>query len=371
MKEGLLYDIALPLLPEVGVVGARLLIDEFGSAEAFFNATRDDILSRNALSPKTLEGVIKEKAAALRRAEQELEFVSKHNIDTWAWTEPDYPEQLRMMHDAPVLLYGKGNISFSGHILSVVGTRSCTDRGRQQCHDIVTELARRVPNLTIVSGLAYGIDVEAHKAALEAGIPTIAITAHGLDRVYPAAHRQTAIKMLADGGILTEYMSGTEPEKQNFVARNRIVAGIAEAVLVVESKERGGSLITADLAFGYGRDVFAVPGRPQDVLSKGCNNLIRRNVAALADSAQDIIDALGWEEDSKPMQTSLDNRLFAELTENEDRLMKTLQQHEDGVHANTLVEETGIPFAEVSTMLFQLEIKGLVRPLPGAQYRAI
>ena len=370
MRESLKYDIALRLLPDIGVVGARMLLDTFGSAEKFFSSSASEIASATTLSPASITKILSGKEDALRRAEKEQEFVDKHHLHVWTWTDEDYPEQLRFMHDAPTLLYGKGNISLQGHILSVVGTRSCSDRGRQICHDLVSGLAQRIPDLTIVSGLAYGIDVASHKAAIEAGLQTIAVTAHGLDRIYPASHRQTAVQMLEHGGVITEYMTGTEPERQNFVERNRIVAGLAEAVLVVESKAKGGSLITADLAFNYGRDVLAVPGRPSDVLSEGCNNLIRRNVATLVTSADDIIETLGWEEQHQPVQTSLDKQFFADLNEEESKLMQILREHEDGVLANTIVEETEMPFASVSALLFQLELKGLVRTLPGGQYRA-
>lgn len=308
--------------------------------------------------------------AALQRAEQEWDFIQKHGVKIYHIDDDDYPARLREAPDAPQLLYGKGNISFDGHFLSVVGTRGASDRGKQMCHDLVVELAARVPNLTIVSGLAYGIDVAAHRAALEAGIPTLIIPAHGLDRIYPQLHRQVAVDALANGGILTEYPSGTEPHPGNFLARNRIIAGLSEATVVVESKITGGSLVTANIAFSYSRDVFAVPGRPKDLLAEGCNSLIRRNIAGLISSADDLIDALGWEEKPKATQTSL-NDLFAELTPDEELIMTSLRAYEDGVHVNTLLAEIKMSYANLSANLFTLELKGLVRSLPGAMYRPI
>lgn len=306
--------------------------------------------------------------AAKERAEKECAFVEKHQVQTFFIEDDNYPTLLRETADAPKLLYGKGNLSFDGHFLSIVGTRSASDRGKQLCRELVLSLAERVPDLTIVSGLAYGIDIAAHKAALEAGIPTIIIPAHGLDRIYPSLHRQVAIDALKNGGILTEYMSGTEPLQGHFLARNRIIAGLSEATVVVESKAKGGSLVTANIAFSYARDVFAFPGRVTDEHSAGCNSLIRRNVAGLITCADELIDALGWEIKPKPVQTSL-NDLFAELSPEEETVMQTLRKYEDGVHINSLLTEIKMSYAHLAAMLFTLEMKGLVRALPGAMYR--
>lgn len=305
---------------------------------------------------------------AAARAEKEWDFVEKNGIETYFIEDDNYPALLREAPDAPRLLYGKGNINFNGHFLSIVGTRNASDRGKQLCHDFVVELAARVPNLTIVSGLAYGIDVAAHRAAIEAGIPTIIIPAHGLDRIYPQLHRSVAVDSLQNGGILTEYMSGTEPLQGHFLARNRIIAGLSEATIVVESKYKGGSLVTANIAFSYGRELFAFPGRATDEVAAGCNNLIRRNVAGLITSADDLISALGWEEKQQAVQTSL-NDLLTDLAPEEESVMQVLRQYEDGVHVNTLLQEIKMSYADLSALLFALEIKGVVRSLPGAMYR--
>ena len=367
--DELICHIALTSIPDIGLVTARGLLDCFGSAEAVFAADRETLIRQADLTPKAAEIIISCRDKAKEKAGKEVAFVRQHNLTTLSILDPAYPEQLRALHDAPVLLYGKGKLNISGHLLSIVGTRSCSDRGRQQCHDFVSELSRRVPDLVIISGLAYGIDVAAHRAALEAGVPTIGVLAHGLDRIYPAANRQTAIDMLAEGGLLTEYPSGTEPERMNFVARNRIVACLSTATVVVESKAKGGSLITARMAFDDGRDVFAFPGRPGDVLSAGCNNLIRQNIAGLITSVDDFLEATGWAS-TRNTQTSLEKQLFTDLSEQETRLMESLRRYEDGILVNTLVSDTGMSFADVSATLFELEMKGLVSTLPGGQYRA-
>ena len=349
---------ALPLLPGVGLRHAKDLIRHYGSAEA---ALEND---------HSLEGV----REALSRADRELEFIEKHHLQTYYYEDDDYPQRLSQCPDCPLLLYGKGNLRPNdGKFVSVVGTRNPSDRGKQLCRELIQELAKKVPDVTIVSGLAYGIDVTAHKAALEAGLPTIIIPGHGLDRIYPSLHRQVAVEALEKGGILTEYMSETEPHGPNFVARNRIIAGMADAVVVVESRLKGGSLITADIAFSYNRDLFAFPGRPGDQNAAGCNWLIKTDQARLIECADDLITAMRWQPKNQgddAYQTTLD-QLFIELAPEEQALMDILHQNEDGIHVNTLVTETHMPYAATSALLFQMELRGLVRSLPGGLYRAI
>lgn len=361
--------IALPLLPEVGLRTAKALIEFFGSAEAVFAASETELMTIPNIRKDTMQSLMSGKAEALRRAEQEIDFIEKNSIETYYYEDENYPYRLRECPDAPILLYGKGNLNLNnGMFLSVVGTRMPSDRGKQICTEIVTALARQTNDLTIVSGLAYGIDVTAHKAALAAGIPTIIIPGHGLDRIYPQVHRQVAVEALEKGGILTEYMSKTEPDRQNFVARNRIIAGLSDATLVVESKLKGGSLITADMANGYSREVFAVPGRPTDVISAGCNMLIKQQKAALVESADDIAAAMQWQSGSaeEPLQTEILDDLSAEET----LLLDKLRQTEEGMHVNLLVMETALPYSQVTTALMTMEIRGIVRALPGSIYRA-
>ena len=312
-----------------------------------------------------------EKETILARAEKELAFIHKHGIRTYYYLEEAYPQRLKECSDAPVLLFGKGNIEPNeGKFVSIVGTRGASDRGKELTRQLVLEMAQRVPNLTIVSGLAFGIDVAAHKAALEAGIPTIIIPAHGLDRIYPPQHRNIAIAALERGGILTEYPSGMEPEKLNFVMRNRIIAGLADAVVVTESKKKGGSLITARVALDYGRNVYAVPGRPSDMNSQGCNGLIREGRAMLIETAEDLIRDMNWETKQGGVQTQLEG-LFPDLSEEEQEVMNILHANEDGMHANGIVSQTGKAYADVATTLMMLEMNGFVHALAGDFYRAV
>lgn len=367
--DSLIYQIALPLLPEVGLQRTKQVVQHFGSAEALFHAGKSEVMAVTRLSADATEALLHARESALARAREEVAFIEKHNLQTYWFEDEAYPEALRQLPDAPTLLYSKGNVRFGGHMLSIVGTREPSDRGKQLCEELVRDLAAKVPDLTIVSGLAYGVDICAHKAALEAGIPTIAVPAHGLDRIYPAAHRNIAVRMLEQGGILTEYMSGTQPEKPNFVARNRIVAGISEATVVIESRRKGGSLITARLARDYHRDVFAFPGRPTDELSAGCNELLRRQQAQLICSADDLIDAMGWDTGAA-RQTSLADALFPDLTPEETAIVELLRKHDDGLHINNIAEETGLSYPDASSLLFSLEMNGIVRALPGSRYRA-
>ncbi len=369
-REEKIARIALTMFSHVGLRRARQLLLHFGSALDFFHASEEEWLAIPNISESYITDWKTEQEQVWKAAGKEMLFIEQHDIRTYCFLDADYPSRLRNCPDAPCLLYSKGNINLeSAHILSVVGTRQPTDRGKEICQKIITDLAAYVPDLTIVSGLAYGIDITAHKAALEAGIPTIIIPGHGLDRIYPALHRQIAIQALQTGGILTEYPSGTTPEKQNFVARNRIIAGLSDATLVIESKAKGGSLITADMANSYNREVFTVPGRVDDTNSAGCNNLIKRNQALLVDSAADIIQAMQWESTQAETETE-SLTLFEDLSPQEEQIMQILRQEPDGVHVNIVVIETGLPYPEVTSALFTLEMAGMVRALPGSIYRA-
>jgi DNA processing protein len=246
-----------------------------------------------------------------------------------------------------------------------------SERGKEWCRRFVLDLAAAVPEITIVSGLAYGIDIAAHKAAIEAGLPTIIIPAHGLDRIYPAVHRNIAVQALGKGGILTEYTTGTEPERYNFVARNRIVAGMADALVVVESKSRGGSLITAQMAQDYSRDVFALPGRFNDTISEGCNDLIKKQRAQLITSSEDFIQAMQWEQEhKKAIQTTMVDMLY-DLNDKQRKIIDKLTESEEGLHVNQLVMELQIPYNEMVAELMMLELNGIAKGLPGGLWRRV
>lgn len=357
MQEEILYQIALSHLFRNRIRRGLAVLERYGSAiEAWKNLEEENMYT------------------SLSRAKKECEFIEEHHIRVYSCLDKEYPYRLRECPDRPLLLYGKGNLHLNdGKMVSIVGTRMPTDRGREQTRQLVFDLADKLSDVTIISGLAYGIDVEAHRAALEVGIPTIIVPGHGLDRIYPSLHRPIAIQSLEKGGLLTEYMSECDPERQNFVARNRIVAGLADAVVVVESKRKGGSLITAQMACDYDRDLFAFPGRVTDECAQGCNELIRTQKAQLIESASDLIEAMLWTDEkkkTKPIQTEL-VELFATLSPIQRVLLDKLHEQEDGTHINSLVMETGIVYAQASSELLMMEMQGIVKALPGGIYRAL
>lgn len=368
--DELLALLALTCTPRVGLILRRQLIREMKTASAVYE-------HRTEL-PELLPGVRPSLVAALdcpaamKRAEVEMKYIEQHHIHTITIHDEAYPSRLRECDDAPLVLYYCGNANLNArHVVSIVGTRKATEYGRDLCTSFLRDLSQLCPDVLVVSGLAYGIDVAAHRASLTNGLSTVGVLAHGLDRIYPSAHRSVAAQMADQGGLLTEYMSFTEPERQNFVQRNRIVAGMTDAVVVVESASHGGALITADLGMGYHRDVYAFPGRVGDEYSIGCNQLIRSNSAALITSAADFVQAMGWATDAHPSDGAVQRQLFVELTPDEERVLSCLRQEPEGLSVNLLVVECDIPINRLTAILFSLEMKGVVRSLPGARYRAI
>lgn len=309
--------------------------------------------------------------SAVECAKKEIDFTTEKGIKIICIGDDDYPYRLKECSDAPPVIYTMGNVNLNAkRIVSIVGTRRATDYGKDMCTAFVNDIARMLPDTLIVSGLAYGIDVCAHRTALKAGLPTIGVLAHGFHRIYPTAHRSIAKEMLSNGGLLTEYMSGIEPFRQNFLQRNRIVAGIADATVVVESPSHGGSLVTASIAQSYMRDCFAFPGRVNDQYSIGCNELILRNKAALITSAYDFIEAMNWGEalkSDKPREAEL----FPELSPDEQRLLDFLRENSEGVQLNQLVVTLDMPVNRIMPILFELEMKNLIRTQAGGAYRAL
>lgn len=365
-----LCSIALTLCPGIGHIGAKRLVDGAGSAADVFRRRRELPELLPGISPSVVAAL--DCPAAFLRAGREMEFVEKNRLACLTLIDEAYPSRLRECEDAPLVLFFKGNADFNRlHVVNMVGTRRATDYGKQFCADFVRDLSVLLPDVLVVSGLAYGIDIHAHRAALANNVSTVAVLAHGLDRIYPFVHRKTAVDMLANGGLLTEFLTGTNPDKYNFVSRNRIVAGMCDATVVVESAAKGGSLITADLAGGYHRDCFTVPGRVGDVASVGCNRLIQDNKAALIQNAGDFVKAMGWAEAASPSGTTgVQRDLFPELTEEEEMVVRILARRGD-VHINVLVVEADIPVGRMSALLFGLEMKGLVRTLVGGMYRLL
>lgn len=291
--------------------------------------------------------------------------MEKNNIKPLFYLDKEYPKRLLHCEDSPVLLYCKGNANLNAEkIISIVGTREATNYGKDLTDTLIRDLAPY--NTTIVSGLAYGIDIHAHKAALENNLPTVCALAHGLDKIYPGIHKSTAEKIIENGAWLSDFTSNTIPNRENFPRRNRIVAGIADATIVIESKENGGSLITADIANSYNRDVFAFPGRVNDEHSMGCNNLIKQNKAALVQSAQGIIHLMGWEQTEKPKH--IQKQLFVELSADEEQLVNILK-NKDSVNVDDICLLSKMPMSKVSGMLLTLEFSGIVKSLPGKMYR--
>lgn len=367
MREELHYRIALTFLPLVGDVAAKNLIETFGSASAVFHARRREL--------ETIPGIGAIKAAAIKqfrdfyRVEAEARFLQRHGIRPVFFTDGDYPKRLQHCYDSPVLLYYKGKGSLQPEkVLGIVGTRRPTDYGTGICRDFVKAFAPH--GITIVSGMAYGIDITAHEAALDNGLPTIGVLAHGLNRLYPAAHAKTAARMLEQGGLLSDFSSGAELNRQNFPRRNRIVAGLCDAVLVVESGRTGGSLITADIACGYNRDVLAIPGRVNDLSSAGCLDLIKQNKAALVSEPEDVLRMLDWRPAAPVARPAAQSSLFPSLEPAQRDILQILSGHNQ-LDIDELQYHSGIPRSAMAAELMQLEMLGLVRSMPGHTYQLI
>lgn len=360
-------SIALPLCPGIGHIGAKRLVDSMGSAVEVFRQRKE--------LPEVLPGISLAIVAALDcpaaflRAEHEMEFVEKNRLTCLTLKDEAYPSRLRECEDAPLGLFFKGNVDFNRlHVINMVGTRSATDYGKQFCADFLRDLSLFFPDVLVVSGLAYGIDIHAHRAALANHLSTVAVLAHGLDRIYPFVHRKTAVDILSDGGLLTEFLTETKPDKYNFVSRNRIVAGMCDATIVVESASKGGALITADLASSYQRECFAVPGRVTDLTSVGCNRLIRDNKAAIIQNAEEFVQTANWivpDRSVKPL--AVQRSLFPDLTEEEKRVVSVLAEQGE-LHINALLVETNIPINHMSSLLFELEAKDVVKSRVGGMY---
>lgn len=347
------------------------LIEEVGSAkELIENAGNIKDIVPEA-GPRLCELLNDE--SLIVNAEKEIEFIEKNNIKLICKGDKDYPYRLAECNDAPLVLHGMGNADLNAkHIVSIVGTRHASEYGKSVCENFVADLAKFVPGTLVVSGLAYGIDVCAHRAALKAGLPTVGVLAHGLDRIYPTAHRSTAKSMIENGGLLTEFMSGTNPFPQNFVQRNRIVAGMADATVVIESASKGGSLITASLATGYDRDCFAFPGRINDQYSQGCNELVSRNRAALITSAYDFVEAMNWEMTTKKKSAEdLQTELFPDMSPEETAVMTALRENSDGLQVNQMVVQLNTPINKLLPLLFEMEMKGYIKAVAGGCYRAM
>lgn len=364
----LLHLLALQKIEGVGDIIAKKLINHCGSAEKIFK-TKASILSSIDGIGQVLIKKLKDKSV-FNLAEAELKFIQENNVDCLFYQDENYPDRLKHCIDGPVLLFGSGNINLNNRkIISIVGTREITSYGTEFCKKLIEDLAPLNP--IIISGFAYGVDIVAHKAALEHNLQTIGVVAHGLNQVYPKVHKKYVAKIEEHGGFLTEFWSTSNPEKENFVKRNRIVAGMSEATIVIESAEKGGSLITANLANDYNRDVFAVPGRISDKYSQGCNTLIKTQRANMLTSAADLMYMLNWElETPNHNLKAVQKQLFITLDDDEQKIYDYLLEH-GKVELDILALDCEFPVFKMSSMLMNMELKGLIRPLPGKQFEAI
>lgn len=364
MEEDLKYKIGITLIPGIGDILAKNLISYCGSPEGVFKEKKTKLQKIPGIGTILADAIRNHNV--LERAEEEIKFIQKFKINPLFYLDENYPQRLKHCADSPVMLYYKGKADLNmRRIVSIVGTRDATLYGKKICQDLIEGLAEH--EVMIVSGLAYGIDICAHKAALTAGLPTIGVLAHGLDKIYPPSHRSTAEKMLANGGLLTEFLSDTKPDRENFPKRNRIVAGMADATIVVESRDEGGSLITADIANSYNRDVFAFPGKVDDEFSIGCNRLIKNNKAALIESAPDVLRLMGWEKQKGKQKPVRQKSLFLNLSPDEETLVSVLNDKK-ALHVDELCLASKLSTSKVALLLLNLELTGVVRSLPGKLY---
>ena len=364
MPNDLLYQIALTLVPNIGDVHAKALINFYGNAEAVFKAPKKDL--------ENLEGIGTVRANSIKNfkdfssSETEIKFIEQYKISPLFITDKNYPQRLLNCYDSPLMLYYRGSVNLNmPKIISIVGTRVHTDYGKMVCEKIVEDL--HAEGILIVSGLAYGIDTIAHRAALKNKLDTVGVLAHGLDKIYPPANKAMAKQMVDNGGLLTEFMSFTNPDRQNFPKRNRIVAGMCDGLIVIESSKKGGSLITAELANGYNKDVFAIPGKITDSKSEGCNYLLKNNKAILITGANDLLEMLNWKPNAKPLQKK-QRELFIEFTADERIVVDILQQNES-MQIDQLYYKSGLSSSAMAAALLMLEMQGIVISMPGKLYK--
>ena len=373
MEQEIFYTMALTRLTNFNYQQALELYRSVGSAQLLYEHRNEigDIIQE---ASSRLKEALKNWDDAMKRAEFEMNYIQEHHIKALTLNNEDYPQRLRECPDAPIIIYYLGNSDLNqAKIVSIVGTRNITTYGQDLIRRFISDLRRYCPQVLIVSGLAYGVDIHAHRQALENGYETIGVLAHGLDQIYPYRHRETAAAMVSHGGLLTEFMTQTNADKPNFVRRNRIVAGMADATILVESAAKGGGLITTEIAQSYDRAVFAFPGNVGAEFSEGCNNLIRDNGAALITCAEDFVRAMGWQNEAQLQQAlneGIERNLFPELTPEEQQVVNLLQKTND-LQLNILSVKSALPIGQLTALLFQLEMKGIIKPLAGGMYHLL
>ena len=372
-EQQLLYNIALTRIGHFSLASALHLYRTLGSGEEIFLHRNEaqDILPD--CSPRLIDN-LKDWSEPLKRAEVELEFCRNNNIRVLCLGDDNYPKRLEDCADAPLVMYYKGNANLNqSRVINIIGTRHCTTYGADFIRRFIHDLKALCPEVLVVSGLAYGVDINAHQQALAVGYETVGVVAHGLDYLYPAAHKDVAREMVNHGGLLTEFMTCTNADKGNFVRRNRIVAGMSDACILIESAAHGGGMITAGIAFDYGREVFALPGRVGDHFSEGCNNAIRENKAMLLTSVEDFVKTMGWEDDAlriEAQKKGIERQLFPDLSPEQQRIVDVLAKSND-LQLNQLSVKTGIPIGDITSILFQMEMMGVVKPMAGGNYHLL
>jgi DNA processing protein len=365
--QELLHTLALLQLKGVGNNILRRLTDYFGSAHDAFLASEADLVKEGLIGAKIIETW--DKQQALAAALKEIELLQTHKIGALSIANADYPYKLMNCYDAPAVLYFLGNTDYKGYkFISIVGTRNASAYGLELCRNFVRDIKQLYPKVVIVSGLAAGIDACAHKAALDNELPTLAVLGHGLNTIYPAGNRELAAKIAKSGALITEYSFNSRIMPENFARRNRIVAGLSDATIVVETGTKGGSLITADLALNYNRDVYAFPGRVGDTRSAGCNLLIKKNTTALIENAADFLDSMQWMQSNTPK--AVQQELFIRLTAEEEIVYQFLKDKSD-VFIDMIAHGCAMSMQALSPVLLSLEFSGLIKTLPGKMYRIV
>ena len=365
MTEQKLYEIALTLIPYIGVVNGKKLVAYCGGAEAVFRENKNALRQISGIHENVINGI--DSKEVMTRAEEEMMFIEKNGIKPLFYLDKDYPKRLQHCHDSPMMLYYKGNADLNAEkTVGIVGTRNITDYGRYVVEKLIEDLA--TDNVMIISGLAYGVDAAAHRAALKYDLATVGVLGHGMQTIYPAENRKLSTSMIEKGGILTEFVSGTKPDRENFPQRNRIVAGMVDCLVVIESALKGGAMITAEIANSYDREVFAMPGRVGDIYSEGCNQLIKTNKANLLVSAADIRYVMRWDVDTKVVAKQM--RLFRDFSEDEKKVMDVFAEN-NVVHIDDIIIGTDLSPSKIASILLSLEFDGVLTALPGKRYQKL
>ena len=365
MTSQKLYEIALTLLPGIGYVNGKKLVAYCGGAEAVFCENKKALTKISGIGEATVNLIVSQKV--IRQAEEEMKFIEKNGIKPLFYLDAEYPKRLQHCPDSPLMLYYKGTADLNAEkAVGVVGTRNITDYGRLVTEKIVEDLAS--DNILVISGLAYGVDAVAHRAALKYDLATVGVLGHGMQTIYPAENRKLSTNMLEKGGILTEFVSGTQPERENFPKRNRIVAGMVDCLIVIESALKGGAMITAEIANSYDREVFAIPGKIGEIYSEGCNQLIKTNKAILLTNATDIRYAMRWDVETKVVAKQM--RMFRGFSEDEKKVMDVFAKN-NVVHLDDIIVGTDLSPSKIASILLSLEFDGVLTALPGKRYQKL